>query len=138
MTEPLETWIIHLRFLCFYTVIQGTYSSFYCQNPYSHMKCLFTKIQSNIAIWQYIAICSNTIRNMALNRIVSPLIDCIDSVTDSIQSMMRADKDVRIDTRQFIIAYHRRHILSMIMDTAYMMALMLNHRPLLVSHNSEK
>ena len=65
-------------------------------------------------------------------------IDCIDSVTDSIQSMMRAGKDVRIDTRQFIIAYHRRHILSMIMDTAYMMALMLNHRPLLVSHNSEK
>ena len=38
------------------------------------MKCLFTKIQSNIAIWQYIAICSNTIRNMALTHIVSPLI----------------------------------------------------------------
>ena len=27
------------------------------------MKCLFNKIQSNIAIWQYIAIHSNTIRN---------------------------------------------------------------------------
>ena len=49
------------------------YSFLYCQKPYSHMKYLFTKIQSNIAIWQYIAICSNTIRNMALTRIVSPL-----------------------------------------------------------------
>ena len=48
--------------------------SFYCQNPYSHMKCLFTKIQSNIAIWQCIAIHLNTIRNMALTRIVSPLL----------------------------------------------------------------
>ena len=34
----------------------------------------FTKIQSNIAIWQYIAIHSNTIRNMALTRIVSSLL----------------------------------------------------------------
>ena len=32
------------------------------------------KIQSNIAIWQYIAIHSNAIRNTALTRIVSPLI----------------------------------------------------------------
>ena len=38
------------------------------------MKCLFTKIQSNIAIWQYIAIHSNAICNMALIHIVSPLI----------------------------------------------------------------
>ena len=38
------------------------------------MKCLFTKIQSNIAKWQYIAIHSNTICNMALTHIVSPLI----------------------------------------------------------------
>ena len=38
------------------------------------MKRLFTKIQSNIAIWQYIAIHSNTVRNMALTRIVSPLV----------------------------------------------------------------
>ena len=40
------------------------------------MKCLFTKIQSNIAIWQYIAIHSNTIIlcNMAFTRIVSPLV----------------------------------------------------------------
>ena len=45
----------------------------YCQNPYSHMKCLFTKIQLNIAIWQYIAIYSNAIRNMALIRIVLSL-----------------------------------------------------------------
>ena len=74
MTGPLETWIIHLRFLCFYIVIQGVYSLLYCQNPYSHIKCLLTKIQSNIAIWQYIAIHSNTIRNMALTHIVSPLI----------------------------------------------------------------
>ena len=37
------------------------------------MKCLFTKIQSNIAIWQYIAIHSNAIRNTALIHIVSPL-----------------------------------------------------------------
>ena len=44
------------------------------KNPFSHMDCLFTKIQSNIAIWQYIAICSNTICNMALTRIVSPLV----------------------------------------------------------------
>ena len=45
----------------------------YCQNPYSHMKCLFTKIQSNIAIRQYIPIHSNTISNIALIRIVSAL-----------------------------------------------------------------
>ena len=38
------------------------------------MKYLFTKIQSNIAIWQYIAIHSNAIRNMALTHIVSPLV----------------------------------------------------------------
>ena len=68
MTGPLETWIIHLSFLRFYTIIQGVYSFLYCQNPYSHMKCLFTKIQSNIAIWQYIAIYSNAIRSMALTR----------------------------------------------------------------------
>ena len=48
MTGPLETWVIHLSFLRFYSVIQGRYSFVYCQNP------LFTKIQSNIAIWQYI------------------------------------------------------------------------------------
>ena len=59
--------------LQFLIVIQGVYSFLYCQNPYSHMKCLFTKIQSNIAIWQYIAIHSNAIRNTALIRIVSPL-----------------------------------------------------------------
>ena len=73
MTGPLETWIIHLSFLCFYPVTQGVYSFLYCQNPYSNMKCHFTKIQSNIAIWQYIAIHSNTIRNPALTHIVSPL-----------------------------------------------------------------
>ena len=73
MTEPLETWIIHLSFFTLYTVIQGVHSFLYCQNPYSHMKCLYTKIQSNIAIWQYIAIHSNAIRNMALTHIVSPL-----------------------------------------------------------------
>ena len=39
------------------------------------MKCLFTKIQSNIAIWQYIAIHSNAICNMASTHIVSPLIE---------------------------------------------------------------
>ena len=39
-----------LEFLYFYIAIQGVYSSLYCQNPYSHMKYLFTKIQSNIAI----------------------------------------------------------------------------------------
>ena len=44
------------------------------QNPYSHMKCLFTKIQSTIAIWQYIALHLNTIHNMALTHIVSPLV----------------------------------------------------------------
>ena len=43
MTGPLETWIIHFSFLCFYTVIQGVYSFLYCQNPYSHMKCLLPK-----------------------------------------------------------------------------------------------
>ena len=37
------------------------------------MKCFFTKIQSNIAIWQYIAIHPNAIRNMVLTHIVSPL-----------------------------------------------------------------
>ena len=73
MTGPLVTWIIHLSFLYFYIVIQGIYSFLYCQNPYFHAKCHFTKIQSNIAIWQYIAIYSNTICNMALTRIVSPL-----------------------------------------------------------------
>ena len=72
MTGPLETWITHLSFLCFYT---GIYSFLYCQNPYFHMKCLFTKIQSNIAIWQYIAIHSNAICNMASTHIVSPLVD---------------------------------------------------------------
>ena len=75
MTGPLETWIIHLSFLHFYTILQGIYSLLYCQIPYSHVKCLFTKIQSNIAIWQYIAIHSNTICNTALTHIVSPLID---------------------------------------------------------------
>ena len=74
MTTPLITWIIHLSFIHFYTVIQGVYSFLYCQNPYSHMKHLFTKIRSNIAIWQYIAIHSNAIRNMALTHIVSPLV----------------------------------------------------------------
>ena len=62
-----------LQFLMFYTVIQGVYSLLDCQNPYSHIKCLFTKIQSNIAIWQYIAIHSNTIRNTPLIRIISSL-----------------------------------------------------------------
>ena len=38
------------------------------------MKCLFTKIQSHIATWQYIAIHSNTIHNTALTHIVSPLV----------------------------------------------------------------
>ena len=55
-----------------YGYIQGVYSLL--PNPYSHMKCLFIKIQSNIAIWQYIAIHSNTIRNTTLIHIVSPLI----------------------------------------------------------------
>ena len=73
MTGPLEIWIIYLSFLHFYTVIQGVYPSLYCQNPYSHIKCLFTEIQSDIAIWQYIAMHLNTIRNMALTRIVSLL-----------------------------------------------------------------
>ena len=41
------------------------------------MKCHVTKIQSNIAIWQYIAIHANTIYNMALTRIVSPLANII-------------------------------------------------------------
>ena len=67
-----------LEVFTFYTVIQVVYSSLYCQNPYSHIKCLFTRIQSNITIWQYIAICSNTICNMALNRIVSPLVTSIE------------------------------------------------------------
>ena len=67
ITGPLETWIMHLNFLHFYTVFWGVYSFLYCQNPYSHMN-VFTKIQSNIAIWQYIVIHSNTIRNMALTR----------------------------------------------------------------------
>ena len=62
------TWIIHFSFLYFYMVTQGIYSLLYCQNPYSHMKCLFTKIQSNIAIH------SNIIRNIAFTRIVSPLV----------------------------------------------------------------
>ena len=34
----------------------------------------FYQIQSNIAIWQYIAIHSNAIRNMALTGIVSTLV----------------------------------------------------------------
>ena len=38
------------------------------------MDCPFTKIQSNIAIWQYIAIPSNTICNKPLTHIVSPLV----------------------------------------------------------------
>ena len=48
MAEPLKTWIIHHIFSCLYTVIQGVYSLLY---PYPHMKCPFTKIQSNIAIY---------------------------------------------------------------------------------------
>lgn len=67
------TWIIHLSFSYFYVVIQGAYSLLYCQNPYSHMKWPFTKIQSNIETWQCIVIHSNTIRNTALTCIVSPL-----------------------------------------------------------------
>ena len=67
MTGPLKTWIIHFSFSCFYMVMQSVYCLLYCQNPYSDMKCLFTKIQSNIAIHL------NTIRNTALTRIVSPL-----------------------------------------------------------------
>ena len=54
-----------------YSYTGYSYTLIYCQ---THMKCLFTKIQSNIAIWQYIAIHSNTIRNMALTYIVSPLL----------------------------------------------------------------
>ena len=69
MTGPLETWIIH--FISYY--LYGLYRVYILKNPYSHIDCPFTKIQSNIAIWQYIAIRSNTIRNMALTRIVSPL-----------------------------------------------------------------
>ena len=46
----------------FFTLLPNTYS------------CLFTKIQSNVAIWQYIAMHSNTIHNTALTRIVSPLL----------------------------------------------------------------
>ena len=75
MTGPLVTWIVHLSFL------QGVYSFLYCRNPYSHMKCLFTKVQSNIAIWQYIAIHSNTVRNIALTCIVLPLVTvCVDMI----------------------------------------------------------
>ena len=74
MTGPLKTWIIHLSFSCFYMVIQGVYYLLYCQNPYSHIKCIFTKIQSNIAIWQYIAIYLNTICNMTFTHIVSSLL----------------------------------------------------------------
>ena len=33
LTGPLETWIIHLSFLHFYTVIQGVYSFLYCNIP---------------------------------------------------------------------------------------------------------
>ena len=74
MTGPLKTWNIHFSFSLFYMVTQGINSLLCCQNPYSHMKCLFTKIQSNITIWQYIAIHSNTIHNTALTRIVLPLV----------------------------------------------------------------
>ena len=56
-----------LQLLYFYIVIQGIYSFLYCLNPYFHAKCHFTKIQSNIAIWQYIAIHSNTIRNNGID-----------------------------------------------------------------------
>ena len=42
--------ITHLSFLRFYTVIQGLYSFLHCQNPYSHIECPVTKIQSNIAL----------------------------------------------------------------------------------------
>ena len=34
---------IHFSFSCFYMVIQGVHSLLYCQNPYSHMKCLLPK-----------------------------------------------------------------------------------------------
>ena len=74
-SKNLDYTLQFLMLLYSYTrVIQGVYSLLYYQNPYAHMKCLFTKIQSNIAIWQYIAIHSNTICSTALTCIVSPLI----------------------------------------------------------------
>ena len=70
MTRPLETWIIHLSFLHFYTVIQSVYCCVYYHNPYFHTKCLFTKIQSK---YYKVAIYCNTLKHNTL--IVSSL-DC--------------------------------------------------------------
>ena len=77
ITGPLaiETSIIHLSFLHFYTVIQGVAIFFsLLPKPMFLYKRSFSKIQSNIAIWQYIAIHSNTICNIAFTCIVSPLL----------------------------------------------------------------
>ena len=49
------------------------YILYFTAEPIFPYKMSFTKIRSNIAIWKYIAIYSNTIRNTALTRIVSPL-----------------------------------------------------------------
>ena len=73
MTGPLQTWIILLSFYAFDSYTGRIFFSLYCQNPHSLMIYRFTKIQSNIAIWQYNAIHSNTIHNMALTHIVSLL-----------------------------------------------------------------
>ena len=58
-----------LHFIRLYTV----YILFYCQNTYSHVKCLY---QNPIKYCNTAVYCNtlNTIRNMALTRIVSPLI----------------------------------------------------------------
>ena len=55
-------------------VIQGVYILYVTAKTHIPIWNVFIKMQSNIAIWQYIAIHSNTIFNTALTRIVSPLI----------------------------------------------------------------
>ena len=71
MSGPLVTWTVHFTFLWF-------------SHIRSYMVYIFSLLlkltfpyemsfQSPIAIWQYFSIYSNTIHNMAFDRIVSPL-----------------------------------------------------------------
>ena len=63
-----------LSFLCFYTVIQGVYSFLKPIFPYEMP--FLKKFQSNVAIWQFIVIHSNTIHNMASTILFHPYFVC--------------------------------------------------------------
>ena len=110
MIGLLVTCIIYFRFLLFsYVVIQGVYLFLYHYNynPYSHIKCRFTKIQSHIAIWQYIASILKHNAQYGIDPYVSLLILNMYSVGYTHRlSFMLLDYVSLIDTKLSNFIYH--------------------------------